>query len=807
MRNMLAALAIFIAICAAPQGVWADSGGKTGSSNTGCGGCHGGQGAATTVVLEGPRTVLTGQTRDYAVIVAHANNQNAGFNAAIKGGGGNAGTLQAVANCRVAAGEVTHNNPTQFNNGAARFEFKWTAPPTAGTYTFTAAGNAVNNDGRATAADDWNLTGAIQISVIGGSITGPTTNQTFCTGQTMNITWTQAGLTSIRLEISKDNFQSQTVIATVQANTLSYAWAIPQAFEQGTYVLRMVDVASGEVVSAVQSIVINAGPTISLQPEPTFVCAGKPLNLSVAATGTSLQYRWRRNGVDIPGGVNPMLTINTVTVNEAGRYDCVVFGCNTSVTSNAVDVTVGVKPEITKQPQAVTVCEGGKVTFSVQATGTDITYTWKKNNGIVSGGTEPTLTIDAATLLDEGDYTCLIEGACGPSATTTIAKLLVTEKPTVRTEPVDRSLKEGDTLTLAVVAAGEQLTYQWFKDGAAIANATAATYRLAKITKPDSGVYHCSVRNNCDTVETRKATVRITSVAGPGKFVLGQPAITFEGIPACSVIDTVITGLLVNEGGSPVTITSISAEPIANIEVVGLVAPFTLDVNERRDVRIRVTPKQIGPLNASIQFFASSGNQTFKIDGEGVSGIRFAQDTVFFPDGSANAKNCNQTLTVPCSTATISRISINGQGRETWRLATDLQLPFTLKQGEQLELCFETVTESGEGVTVSVTSDVGTDAFRLSRRIISSVDEEKSSNALRVFPNPMTDDLFIRGRQDEVLTCDVLTVSGTTIASLRGMGEIVWSRRDANGDAVPSGLYLVVVTNNAGRSIHKVIVR
>lgn len=801
-----ALLIIALVVSTVAQAV-ADSNGKTGSSATGCGGCHGGQAGAATVTLEGPRTVLTGQTKTYTVVVAHATQAAAGFNAAFRRNNANTGTLQALTNCQVANAEVTHTAPTVMAGGAARFEFRWTAPATTGQVTFTAAGNAVNNDGRATDADDWSLSGAIQIDVNGGSITQPSAGASFCTGQQMAITWTQTGLGSIRLELSKDGFQTQTVVTTIQASVQAFDYTIPATLEPGTYSLRIVDAASGDPVATVQSITINAGPAFTLQPEPTFVCAGKPLKLTVSATGANLQYRWRKNGQDIAGGTNPMLTINTVTTAEAGTYDCVVFGCNTNVTSNAVQVTVGVKPEITSQPTAATVCEGGKVTFSVSATGTDITYTWKKNNGIVPGGNEPILTIDAATLFDEGDYTCLVEGACGPSATSTLVKLSVIEKPFVRTEPVDKNLKEGDTLSLTVVAAGELLKYEWSKDGVVIPNEESATYRKLKITKADSGVYHCRIYNQCGTVETRRALVKITSVSGPGRFVLSLPSITFETVPACSIIDTVVTGLLVNDGGSPVTITSVSAEPIANIEVVGLTAPFALDVNERRDVRMRITPKKIGPIDASVQFFASSGNQTFKVNGEAVSGFAMADDTLVFPAGVASAKKCASSVPLPCSVTVISRIRISGLGSASWKQATDIALPYTFKQGERVELCFESIAETGDDALVTITTDVGDATLVLARRVISSVDEQETSSSLQVYPNPMSDDLFVKTSNDEAVQCQILTITGSTVATLRGVGEVVWSRRDSSGEIVPSGLYLLVVTSTSGRSVHKVVVR
>ena len=76
-----------------------------------------------------------------------------------------------------------------------------------------------------------------------------------------------------------------------------------------------------------------------------------------------------------------------------------------------------------------------------------------------------------------------------------------------------------------------------------------------------------------------------------------------------------------------------------------------------------------------------------------------------------------------------------------------------------------------------------------------------------MYPNPMTDDLIVRGSTDEVLTCQIMTVSGAVVSRIRGVGEIVWSRRDSRGEMVPSGLYLLIVERTSGRTVHKVVVR
>ena len=71
----------------------------------------------------------------------------------------------------------------------------------------------------------------------------------------------------------------------------------------------------------------------------------------------------------------------------------------------------------------------------------------------------------------------------------------------------------------------------------------------------------------------------------------------------------------------------------------------------------------------------------------------------------------------------------------------------------------------------------------------------------------MSDDLYVRAGDEDMLRCTIRTVAGAHVASLKGRGEIVWTRRDANGDLVPPGLYLVVIEYPAGTTVHKVLVR
>lgn len=159
--------------------IFADPNGKVKRTSLGCGsGCHGS--AASTAVTNtitdangGTNfTVTPGGTISLKMVVAHASNPSAGFNAAVlNSAGANAGTLAADNDSfvRVSQSEVTQSSPKTMTGGKATFSFKWTAPTTPGQYTVHAVGNAVNGNGVEDAGDHWSIINPVTITVQAGS--------------------------------------------------------------------------------------------------------------------------------------------------------------------------------------------------------------------------------------------------------------------------------------------------------------------------------------------------------------------------------------------------------------------------------------------------------------------------------------------------------------------------------------------------------------------------------------------------------------------------------------------------------------
>ncbi len=87
--------------------------------------------------------------------------------------------------------------------------------------------------------------------------------------------------------------------------------------------------------------------------------------------------------------------------------------------------------------------------------------------------------------------------------------------PTIVQQPSAQTVVAGNSATFAVQAAGDPpFTYQWRKDGTAIAGASAASYVIAATTSADGGNYSVVVTNPYGTVISASATLTVTSSTG-----------------------------------------------------------------------------------------------------------------------------------------------------------------------------------------------------------------------------------------------------------------------------------------------------
>ncbi|MES2394223.1 MAG: hypothetical protein V4555_21505 [Acidobacteriota bacterium] len=105
--------------------------------------------------------------------------------------------------------------------------------------------------------------------------------------------------------------------------------------------------------------------------------------------------------------------------------------------------------------------------------------------------------------------------------------------PTITKQPAAASIPMGLTATYTVTASGTGLSYQWYRNGAAIAGATAATYTTPATVFADSGdVFTVKVSNVGGAMTSSPAGLTVTArapLAGDLRFRLVDTASVLSG--------------------------------------------------------------------------------------------------------------------------------------------------------------------------------------------------------------------------------------------------------------------------------------
>jgi hypothetical protein len=210
--------------------------------------------------------------------------------------------------------------------------------------------------------------------------------------------------------------------------------------DAGTYSCHLSN-ADGATDSAAITLSIASGPTITLQPTNQFVPVGSNASFAVSAAGSSLVYRWSQgatplnNGGRISGATSNVLSISSIVDADAGSYSCFITNSGGTITSASATLTVVHLPVITSQPVSLLASNGSTIAFHVGASGSLLSYQWKKNataltnGGDFSGVTTADLSIHVTSQADEAIYSAIVSNPAG-SVTSSGAALRLNQPST-----------------------------------------------------------------------------------------------------------------------------------------------------------------------------------------------------------------------------------------------------------------------------------------------------------------------------------------------------------------------------------------
>lgn len=204
--------------------------------------------------------------------------------------------------------------------------------PATGDYTVTIKGTAVNTGLQGYALV---VTGDISTSSCAApAITGDPASLTRCEGAAAAFSVTATGSAPLSYQWRKDGGDIG------GATSSTYSIPAVSAGDAGDYDC-VVTNSCGNATSAAATLTVNTAPQIISGPADASGCVGDSAAFSVSATGSApFSYQWRKDGADIGGATGSTYTIASLSLGDAGDYDCVVTnGCG-SQTSSAAALTV-----------------------------------------------------------------------------------------------------------------------------------------------------------------------------------------------------------------------------------------------------------------------------------------------------------------------------------------------------------------------------------------------------------------------------------------------------------------------------------
>jgi predicted transglutaminase-like cysteine proteinase len=313
--------------------------------------------------------------------------------------------------------------------------YQWASAP-SGSSTFTPIGGATGSS-----------------YTVSGVTMGQTGTQYMCTVSNTagSVPSNVATMTVVAVPPST-NYVTSTALGTIRNNftgwvgmkvtvgtspvTVSGLGRIFAPGDTGTHTVKIVTAQTSQDVSGGSVSILMAGGTAG-----TFVYANLAATVTLSANTSYYIVTQETQGGDSWYDVDTAIQTASVAVESTGVYS--YDGATYSLLGSAnhsygpVDFTYTTavsQPAIANQPQSVTVGVGGSATFSVSATGGNLSYQWASAPSgsstftAISGATGSSYTVSGVTMGQTGtQYLCTVSSTAGslPSSVATLTVVAV----------------------------------------------------------------------------------------------------------------------------------------------------------------------------------------------------------------------------------------------------------------------------------------------------------------------------------------------------------------------------------------------
>ena len=671
---------------------------------------------------------------------------------------------------------------------AAQLSYTWTVP--AGlNYGVNYKFRVLNS----TAIDTTNATSIIAPTPV--ISVQPNPFDSVCTGGNKTISVTmEKDATLFTYQWYKDNAQIP------GATSSSYVIINAQNNNAGLY--KVVVNGCSMVTSLTSQVVVLPNTAIVTQPIGKALCPTEALSLSIAATGTNLQYVWKKNGAIIPNATNSTYAISSVTDTDAGTYTCTVTGqCGSAMTSSNAVISVIPTPitnlAFTKD---TSLCAGSSLTIKSTTTGGSIVeYIWKKNGMLISNP-DTALTFSSIAISDSGTYSVSAKNSCGATSPEKTVKVIVLSKPLVLRTTADTIIKLQTELRLRTIISGDQLRYQWKKNGNILASDTNAVFVRQLAQYADSGSYTCDIINKCGLTTTSPIKVTVEKPLSGPSIGLKIAELNFGCIDKGTTKDSLLNGFISNTGDQLLN--------VGNVVISGTNAnefsfkgekQFSLNAGESKSFTITYSP--MSKSNAIAEMTISS-NATASSKSISLSGVSCFEDlsasNIFLGTLSTNVFTKDTTIKITnkgTKAATIVNAGfISGLH---FQVKPALSLPMAVQPNADFEIpvSFSVIDKGDFSDTLKISSTTTNYSMEIKATVLGSNGvEEEMANSILVFPQPAQQTIHIEG-------IDANLISSIALTDIFGKEYIIQSGKTIDISSFTNGMWLISITLNNGNTI------
>ena len=573
------------------------------------------------------------------------------------------------------------------------YHFRLLISPTTKTYTvyvtppggteLTLATNYAFRSEQSTVSslNDWSLYADIgsesvcNMTISSGSMATPPTistqpaSQTITAGKTATFTVVAAGTAPLTYQWQKNGANIAGATAT------SYTTPVTATTDSGSKFAVVVSNAAGTLSSSPATLTVNTPSSCLNSSSTTWTNASFPVQTAqFTATYDATPNQNSMDGVigfslNAATGYTSLAAITRfpstgmIDVRNAGAYSADV----------AVPYTAGLTYH-----------------FRLLISPTTKTYTVYVTP---PGGTELTLATNYAfrseqsTVSSLNDWSLYADIGSESVCNMTISSGSMATPPTISTQPASQTITAGKTATFTVVAAGTApLTYQWQKNGANIAGATATSYTTPVTATTDSGSkFAVVVSNAAGTVTSAAATLTVSSaVAG---IQLGSSSITFGNDAVGSNTTQVLT--ITNTGAVALTISQLT-ETGSAFSLSGFSLPLNVNAGQQTALTVAFKPTVVGVVSGSISLVSNAPTSptTVGLTGTGIAAthtLSISPASLTFGNVTTGTSSAVQNVGVTNtgnSSVTISQMTLSGSSY----LMTGGSAPVTLSPSQNLAL-------------------------------------------------------------------------------------------------------------------------